>query len=109
MYAVCYRFTLQPKALTMGRRMAEAAFVDLWTAMSEFFRAECGALDSRLHRGADGAFYGYAQWPSAERFNASREVVPTEEFVRLRLKWAELCAPSEILFQGPVEIDLPAA
>jgi len=26
-------------------------------------RADAGSLGSRLHRGSDGLWYGYAQWP----------------------------------------------
>lgn len=106
MYAVSYRFTLQPEALKLGRRRAEAEFIELWSGLTAFFKTECGALGSRLHRGADGAFYGYAQWPSADVFAKAADIVPTEDFVALRLKWAELCAPSEILFQGPIEVDM---
>lgn len=108
MFAVSYKFTLLPSALTQGRRRAEAEFIDLWAAMTTFFKTECGALGSRLHRGQDGAFYAYAQWPDAQTFNAAREVTPSQDFAKLRLRWAELCAPSEILFAGPVEVDLTA-
>lgn len=36
-----------------------------WTRVSELLLAERGSLGSRLHRGPDGLWYSYAQWPSA--------------------------------------------
>jgi len=33
-------------------------------------------------------------------------ILPTEDFVKLRMQWAQLCEPSEILFKGTVEADL---
>lgn len=44
----------------------EQAFVDGWSRITARLRAERGSLGSRLHRGPDGVWYGYAQWPSAE-------------------------------------------
>ncbi len=106
MYAITYRFKLLPEALKSGRRMAEAQFIDVWSGMTEFFKTECGALGSRLHRAQDGAFYAYAQWPDYATFTAASDIEPTDDFTRLRLQWAGLCAPSEILFAGQVEVDL---
>lgn len=56
-FAVLYRWRLHP-----GR---EASFVEAWTAVSRDLRDK-GSLGSRLHRGPDGVWYSYAQWPSAE-------------------------------------------
>jgi hypothetical protein len=44
---------------------AEAAFVAAWSRISAVLLAERGSLGSRLHRGSDGVWYSYAQWPSA--------------------------------------------
>lgn len=57
-FAVLYRWRL--------REGAEARFVDAWTRVSEALRTERGSFGSRLHRSADGLWYSYAQWPSAE-------------------------------------------
>jgi heme-degrading monooxygenase HmoA len=57
-FAVFYRWRLHPGA--------EASFIDAWSRVSERLRAERGSLGSRLHRGPDGLWYSYAQWPSAE-------------------------------------------
>lgn len=106
MYCVAYRFTLLPNALRFGRRLAQAEFIDTWTGFTTFFKSDCGALGSRLHIGEDGAFYAYAQWPSKAVFDAASDVPPTVEFTKLRIKWAELCAPSEVLFEGEVQVDM---
>ncbi len=45
---------------------AEHAFVAAWSRVSAVLRAERGSLGSRLHRGSDGIWYSYAQWPSAQ-------------------------------------------
>jgi hypothetical protein len=56
-FAVLYRWRLHSGS--------EASFVDGWTRVSEVLR-ERGSLGSRLHRGPDGIWYSYAQWPSAQ-------------------------------------------
>ena len=43
----------------------EDAFVEGWSRVTELLRSR-GSLGSRLHRGSDGLWYGYAQWPSAQ-------------------------------------------
>ena len=56
-FIVLYRWRLHP-----GR---EAGFIAAWSRLTERLK-ERGSLGSRLHRGPDGLFYGYAQWPSDE-------------------------------------------
>jgi hypothetical protein len=55
--AVLYRWRLAP-----GR---ETEFTEEWRDATEALLAR-GSLGSRLHRGDDGLWYGYAQWPDAE-------------------------------------------
>jgi hypothetical protein len=55
---VMYRWRLHPGM--------EASFVESWSRVTELLRKRAGSLGSRLHRGDDGIWYGYAQWPSAE-------------------------------------------
>ncbi len=57
-FAVLYRWRLHEGA--------EESFVRAWTRVSELLLSERGSLGSRLHRGPDGLWYSYAQWPSAE-------------------------------------------
>ena len=101
MYCVSYRFDLLSNNSETRRQ-----FISVWAGITKFFRNDCGALGSRLHYGADGAFYAYAQWPSQEVMDAAKEIVPTTEFGTLRMKWAELCGPSEVLWQGETVADL---
>ena len=58
MFIVLYRWRLHP-----GR---EESFIAAWSRITEILRAERGSLGSRLHRGSDGLWYSYAQWPSAQ-------------------------------------------
>lgn len=44
---------------------AEETFVQGWSRITELLRLR-GSLGSRLHRGSDGLWYSYAQWPSAQ-------------------------------------------
>ena len=53
-----YRWRLHPGS--------EASFVEAWSRVSDLLLKHRGSLGSRLHRGADGLWYGYAQWPSAD-------------------------------------------
>ncbi len=43
-----------------------AQFIENWSIVTAHYRATCGSLGSRLHRGSDGIYYSYAQWPSQE-------------------------------------------
>lgn len=56
-FVVLYRW--KPKA------GMELQFIESWSEVTALFR-EKGSLGSRLHKGPEGFFYGYAQWPSAE-------------------------------------------
>lgn len=101
MYAVAYRFPLLVQSPE-----TDAQFVTVWSELTDYFKVQCGALGSRLHLGEDGAFYAYAQWPNEAVFNAVSEHAPLSDFMKLRMAWADLCGPSEIIFQGPVLRDL---
>lgn len=57
-FVVLYRWRLHPGT--------QDTFVDAWSRVTDGLRAQRGSLGSRLHRGADGLWYGYAQWPSAQ-------------------------------------------
>ncbi len=53
--AVLYRWRIHPDRL--------GSFIEAWSALSKSLRLR-GSLGSRLHRGSDGLWYSYAQWPS---------------------------------------------
>jgi hypothetical protein len=56
-FIVLYRWRLHPGS--------EDAFIRGWSRISDLLRQR-GSLGSRLHRGSDGIWYSYAQWPSAK-------------------------------------------
>jgi hypothetical protein len=45
----------------------EQQFIEAWSERTAFIRESYDSLGSRLHRGNDGFFYGYAQWKSVEQ------------------------------------------
>lgn len=57
-FCVIYRVRVRP-----GK---ESAYVEAWSRFTQALRNTRGSLGSRLHRGDDGIWYAYAQWPSAE-------------------------------------------
>lgn len=70
-FAVLYRWRLIPGL--------EDAFAESWAAVTEALKNR-GGLGSRLHKGEDGIYWAYAQWPSAQvREEAFKEplTVPT--------------------------------
>ena len=58
MFAVIYRWKIKPEF--------ERQFIESWSEITAYYMKNFGASGSRLHRGADGLFYAYAQWKSAE-------------------------------------------
>lgn len=56
-FAVLYRWRLHH-----GK---EALFIEAWSQVSRELRQR-GSLGSRLHRGPEGVWYSYAQWPNAK-------------------------------------------
>jgi hypothetical protein len=44
----------------------ERDFIRAWSRVSQILLEQHGSLGSRLHKGADGVWYSYAQWPSAD-------------------------------------------
>lgn len=59
MLIALYRWKIKPER--------EQQFVDRWSEVTLYYRENYGSLGSRLHRGNDGLFYGYAMWPSIEQ------------------------------------------
>lgn len=57
-FAVLYRWRLHAGM--------EDAFIAAWSRITVLLLEQHGSLGSRLHRAADGLWYSYAQWPSAE-------------------------------------------
>ena len=83
MFNVLYRWRIKPNL--------EQQFVENWSARTAYLREKYDSLGSRLHRGSDGIWYGYAQWKSAEQrekaFDAeSSEVSETSQKMREAIK-----------------------
>lgn len=68
MFVVVYQWRVAPEA--------EQRFVEAWAALTEVFREEHGGLGSRLHRGADGLWFAYAQWPSESHWQRRSALSP---------------------------------
>ena len=64
-FAVLYRWRL--------RAGSEASFQEAWARVTKALRRERAALGSRLHRSEDGFWVAYAQWPSREAWEHSRQ------------------------------------
>jgi heme-degrading monooxygenase HmoA len=69
-FAVLYRWKLHE-----GK---EQEFISTWTHISELLYRLHGSLGSRLHRGPDGIWYSYAQWPSAAARTRAFEAAPVD-------------------------------
>ena len=69
-FVVLYRWKLHAGS--------EAAFVAAWSHVSELLLSQHGSLGSRLHRGSDGLWYSYAQWPTAEARSKAFSAGPTD-------------------------------
>lgn len=79
---VLYRWRLHPGA--------EASFTEAWSRITESLRSHAGSLGSRLHRGSDGLWYGYAQWPDdAARQRAFAQLLDPEAGAQMRAAVAE--------------------
>lgn len=59
MFIVLYRWRIKPQL--------EKQFIESWSEITDYFRTNYNSLGSRLHRGNDKLFYGYAQWENSEQ------------------------------------------
>lgn len=59
MFIVLYRWRIKSQF--------EQQFIESWSAITDFFRNNYDSLGSRLHKGDDGLFYGYAQWKTVQQ------------------------------------------
>lgn len=70
---ICYLYRWRIKA------GFEVQFIENWSKITEYHLTNSGSNGSRLHRGSDGLYYGYASWPSAEIRDAAFEKSPDIE------------------------------
>lgn len=90
MFAVLYRWRVDPSK--------ESQFVENWSVITRHFVDNCHSMGSRLHRGSDGIYYGYAQWPSQEILDNAFSDFQTE-LARLQMREAVTESFPEIRFQ----------
>ena len=84
MLVVLYRWRVKPDF--------KSQFVEAWSEITDYLRKNHDSLGSRLHRGSDGIWYGYAQWKSAEQREkafASDSKIISEASRRMREAVAE--------------------
>lgn len=96
MYVAIYRWKL--------KHGTEEAFAGYWSEGTLLFRSEQRAWGSRLHRGDDGTYFAYAQWPDRELYHSKKNLSPrhTENLTKMR----ECIEESFPVIMGEVTHDL---
>jgi heme-degrading monooxygenase HmoA len=79
-FVVLYRWRL--------REGMEAAFIEAWSRLSQGLLTKHGSLGSRLHKCADGLWYSYAQWPSAQAREIAFSSAPVDHEASAKMKEA---------------------
>lgn len=95
-FAVLYRWKLYPGS--------EASFVEAWTRVSELLFMQRGSLGSRLHLGADGLWYSYAQWPSAEARSLAFAAGPVDQKAAEQMQAAIAEELPEVVLESHVDL-----
>ena len=100
MFAVIYRWKVLP-----GR---EAQFEEGWRAGTAAIAREFGGWGSRLHRGEDGVFVAYAQWPDRETWEKTMKTRMRHSNEEARANYRASFEPEsfETLFAGEAALDL---
>lgn len=96
MFGVIYRWSISPDR--------EKDFVDAWCELTTLIRDEHGGLGSRLHRGPDGVWFAYAQWPSEDLWKRAK--VASERMLALRRTLSETAKELPPESTGTVHVDL---
>jgi heme-degrading monooxygenase HmoA len=100
-FVVLYRWRLQP-----GR---EEQFIAAWSRITDLLRRERGSLGSRLHRGSDGLWYGYAQW-SSDAARQAAFAIPVDPEASAQLRDAVEVAYPEVALEAAADfLVLPEA
>ena len=89
MVVYLYRWKVNPEK--------EDQFIKAWSYITEQLREKCGSMGSRLHKGSDGIWYGYAQWPFAEKRDQAKLNHSEIEEARKLLRDASPEPPTETM------------
>ena len=65
MFIVLYRWQLEPEK--------EQLFMEGWSELVHRNVEQMGALGSRLHKGEDGLWYAYSEWPSRRHWEIAQQ------------------------------------
>lgn len=98
-FAVIYRWRLHP-----GQ---EDAFVEAWAEVTHAIRDLCGGLGSRLHKGDDGTWLAYAQWPSRAMWDAAALTDPALQSARQQMRDAIAESLPDIPLQPLADLLVP--
>jgi hypothetical protein len=63
MFAVIYKFKLKPEQ--------EELYQSHWHKIASFFKENCGAIGSCLHKGENGLWIAYSRWPDKSTRDAA--------------------------------------
>lgn len=97
-FVVLYRWRLHPGS--------EEAFARAWSRATELLRTR-GSLGSRLHRGSDGLWYGYAQWPSAQARTEAFALGPVDDSALAEMRRAIAESLPEIVLEPLADYLVP--
>lgn len=84
----------------------EGDFIDAWSRVSDALRRR-GSLGSRLHRGSDGVWYSYAQWPSAQARQDAFALGSADPSVSARMQAAIAESWPEVILEPVADFMLP--
>ena len=86
----------------------EAQFEEGWRRGTERIAAEFGGWGSRLHKGEDGLYVAYAQWPDEATWKRALETRMHHSDDEAREKYRAAIVPGtfETVFAAPVTSDL---
>jgi heme-degrading monooxygenase HmoA len=90
-FIVLYRWRLHPGE--------EQSFIAAWSRVTELLRTQRGAIGSRLHRGSDGIWYAYAQWPNSEAREQAFALGPVDAEAKAAMRQAIAEGLSEVILE----------
>lgn len=94
-FAVIYRWRIHVDR--------EGDFVAAWSRITGLLKSERGSLGARLHRGRDGIWYSYAQWPTEAARADAFSLGPVDEAAQAVMKDAIAESFPEILLEPVVD------